>query len=85
MLGEGRWESIYSREKPTVLIAPITTQGKIVLLEMFRFPIENWIFELPGGEPEFNEIFIDVAQRELIEETGYKTIEPFEKLTQGRS
>jgi len=82
---EGCWESIYSGEKSTVLIAPITKQGKIVLLEMFRFPIESWIFELPGGEPETDdsEGFISTAKRELIEETGYDTTEPFEKLTQG--
>lgn len=82
---KGCWESIYTKEKPNVLIAPMTIQGKIVLLEMFRFPIENWIFELPGGglETDDNKSFINVAKRELIEETGYKTAEPFEKLTQG--
>jgi len=82
---KGRWESIYSKDKRTVLIAPITTQGKIVLLEMFRFPIENWIFELPGGMPETDDegSLVKTAKRELIQETGYSTTEPFEELIQG--
>jgi len=78
---EGQWHSIYS-EGETVLVAPITEKGKIVLVSMFRFPIESWFFELPGGDQGPEEDMADTARRELWEETGYEADE-FELLTSG--
>lgn len=79
---EGQWNSIYS-EGETALVAPITTEGNIVLVKMFRFPVENWVFELPGGCPESEKDFANATKRELLEETGYQIDEPLEKLAQG--
>jgi ADP-ribose pyrophosphatase len=62
--------------KPAVVIAPVTGDGKIVLVRQERIPIEQAIWEMPSGQiddrssdPENVE---NVALRELREETGYE-------------
>jgi ADP-ribose pyrophosphatase len=60
-----------------VIIAPMTRDGKIVLIRQERVPIRAAIWEMPagqidgGGEPKQKEIE-EVALRELREETGYE-------------
>lgn len=80
----GRWESLYSPNPdtiPTVLTLAITEERNIVIVKMFRFPVENFVVELPGGRPETNETLAAAARRELLEETGYGTAGSFEELT----
>lgn len=62
--------------KPAVVIAPMTDDGKIVLIRQERIPIEQAIWEMPSGQiddcksdPENTK---EVALRELREETGYE-------------
>jgi ADP-ribose pyrophosphatase len=73
----GRWESFYHAEVTTVYVAAFTTKGKILIVRMFRFPVEDWIFELPGGDTKPGEEPAETARRELLEETGYSTSEDF--------
>jgi len=64
------------RRKPAVVIAPMTKDGKILLIKEERIPIRAAIWSMPagqvdsGGELEEKEIEA-VALRELHEETGY--------------
>lgn len=69
---EGQWESIYSKAH-TVLIAALTLAGKLILVEMFRFPVHGDCLELPGGDAGDGENLEVAARRELLEETGYTT------------
>lgn len=46
---------------------------KIILVKQFRYPFSEYLFELPAGKLEINEEPNLCAQRELEEETGYKT------------
>ena len=57
---------------------PITEDGKIVLVKQYRHPINEVIFETPGGFIDEGEDFATGMKRELMEETGYifDTIEP---------
>ena len=55
-----------------VLIIPFLSKDKIVLLKQFRPVIEAYIYELPAGTLEQNELASVCAKRELIEETGYR-------------
>lgn len=63
--------------KPAVVVAPLTADGKFVLIREERIPIRAAIWSFPAGqidgllEPEEEEIR-DVARRELREETGYE-------------
>jgi ADP-ribose pyrophosphatase len=60
--------------KAAVIIAPITQDGKIVLIHQERIPIRKAIWEMPSGQidgpPE--ETAKQVALRELREEAGYE-------------
>jgi 8-oxo-dGTP pyrophosphatase MutT (NUDIX family) len=62
--------------KAAVVIAPMTSDGKFLLIRQERLPIRATIWEMPAGqiddnaEPEENEIRA-VALRELREETGH--------------
>ena len=63
--------------KPAVIIAPMTRDGKIVLIHQERIPIRAAIWEMPSGqienvrEPDQEQIEA-VALRELREEAGYE-------------
>lgn len=64
------------RRKPAVVIAPLTSEGKFLLIKEERIPIRAAIWSMPAGqidgEGELDEKEIEsVALRELHEETGY--------------
>jgi ADP-ribose pyrophosphatase len=72
------------RRKAAVIIAPMTRDGKIVLIRQERIPIRTAIWELPSGQIDSpvagagdsgqgaTEIIEQVALRELREEAGYE-------------
>lgn len=55
------------------IVVPVKDDGKIVLVNQFRYPLQKYLLELPAGKLDKNEKPIDCAVRELEEETGYKT------------
>jgi ADP-ribose pyrophosphatase len=65
------------RRKGAVVIAPMTRNGKFLLVRQERIPIRSAIWEMPAGqidgaaEPDEKEIEA-TALRELLEETGHK-------------
>ncbi|MCM3738801.1 NUDIX hydrolase [Oceanobacillus luteolus] len=58
-----------------VAVIPITEDGKIVLVEQYRKPLEKTLVEIPAGKLNNNEQPLAAAIRELEEETGYTTKE----------
>lgn len=56
-----------------VLIAPLLSKDKIIMLRQFRPVINSYIYELPAGTIEKSERPLDCARREVVEETGYKS------------
>jgi ADP-ribose pyrophosphatase len=56
-----------------VIIAPMTRDGKIVLIRQERIPIHATIWEMPSGQIDgsASETIEEVALRELREEAGY--------------
>jgi len=55
-----------------VLIVPFLSKNKVIILKQFRPVIDSYIYELPAGTLEKNEIPAVCVRREMIEETGYK-------------
>lgn len=58
-----------------VAVVPELPDGRIVLIEQFRAPVNTWVLEVPAGVVERGEKPEDTARRELIEETGYEAQE----------
>ncbi len=60
-----------------VMIAPVTDDGKLVLVEQYRPPVAARVIELPAGlvgdeAGKEDEGLYAGARRELLEETGYE-------------
>ena len=62
--------------KAAVVIAPMTHDGKIILIRQERIPIREAIWEMPSGQIDnhnANQVEIkQIALRELREEAGYE-------------
>jgi 8-oxo-dGTP pyrophosphatase MutT (NUDIX family) len=54
-----------------VNVAALTPEGRLVLVRQFRFGVEDFSLEIPGGVVEAGEDPVAAAVRELAEETGY--------------
>ena len=67
------WTTV--RRKAAVVIAPMTSDGKFLIIKEERIPIRATLWSMPAGQidsPDANEKEIQaVALRELHEETGY--------------
>lgn len=55
-----------------VVILPLLDSGEIIMVEQWRYPLGKTLIEVPAGKLERGEDPFEAAQRELLEETGYK-------------
>jgi ADP-ribose pyrophosphatase len=67
------------RRKQAVVIAPLTNDGKFVLIHQARIPVRKFLWEFPAGQIDGSlqpdmEIIRETALRELTEETGYSLV-----------
>ena len=70
---------VWVMEVPTwVNIIPITKNGEVVLVNQYRFGMEKFSLEIPGGMADGDEDPKLAAIRELNEETGYVAKEVIE-------
>jgi 8-oxo-dGTP pyrophosphatase MutT (NUDIX family) len=71
-LDEQQSGDFYVLEAPEwINVIPITRDDEVVLVEQFRYGIEEPTLEIPGGMVDEDEDAQVAAQRELQEETGY--------------
>ena len=56
---------------PSVMVVPVTADGRIVLLRQYRYPTRSWSYELPGGNTR-GKSPLATGRQELFEETGYR-------------
>lgn len=90
LLGAGRylrlvavdgWEFVERANcSGVVAVIAVTEEGKIVLTEQYRRAVERRVIDIPAGlagdiPGEESELLTRAAQRELLEETGYRADE----------
>jgi 8-oxo-dGDP phosphatase len=69
--GIGEWEVL--RKYSAVAIVPLTPGDDVVLVRQFRVPIRQELLEVPAGLLDVDgEDALACAERELIEETGFR-------------
>ena len=78
------WEYAYrTNASGVVVIVAVTEAGELVLVEQYRVPVESRVMKLPAGlvgdDADPGESLQQGAQRELIEETGFRA-ESFQEL-----
>lgn len=65
-------DDFYVLEYPTwVNVIAITKEGKFLIEQQYRHGIQQQVFELCAGICESEEMPLDAAKRELLEETGF--------------
>jgi ADP-ribose pyrophosphatase len=78
MLSCSGWEWVErTNTSAAVVIAAITAERELALIEQHRIPLDRRVIELPAGlvgdsAESREEGLIEAARRELLEETGYE-------------
>lgn len=62
----------YIKHPGAVVIVAVLPDGKLVFERQFRYPVGEVFLELPAGKLDPDETLLACAQRELLEETGYR-------------
>lgn len=62
----------YIRHPGAVVVLPLTQSGELILERQHRYPLGRDFIEVPAGKIDPGEQTLACAQRELLEETGYK-------------
>ena len=65
-------QSFYVVEAPDwINVIPLTPDNEVLLLRQFRFGVDDFTLEIPGGICDPGEPPLEAAGRELREETGH--------------
>jgi len=62
----------FARHPGAVAIIPMPDDDHVILERQFRYPLGRTFIEFPAGKLEAGEGLLECAQRELLEETGYR-------------
>lgn len=70
--GGKRTQYAYLERDEAVIIVPVTRDGEIVMLQQYRYPVDEWCLEVPAGgtHDTENASLEQVARKELREEIG---------------
>ena len=55
-----------------VCVAPVDRNGCVTLVGQYRYVLDRYTWEVPGGGAPIDELALDVAKAELSEETGLR-------------
>ena len=62
----------YVRHPGAVMVIPLTDDDQVVLERQYRHPLHRSFVEFPAGKIDPGESLLACAERELLEETGYR-------------
>lgn len=62
----------FVRHPGAVMVIPMADEDRVILERQFRYPLRRAFIEFPAGKIDPGEGLLDCAQRELLEETGYR-------------
>ncbi len=70
--GRGEIQYSYLERGDSVIVVPVTADGRMVLIRQYRYPVDEHCLELPAGccRDTGGAAFEEVARRELREEVG---------------
>ncbi len=70
--GRGAIRYSYLERGESVIIVPVTADGRIILIRQYRYPVDQHCLELPAGccRDQGQSSLEEVARRELREEIG---------------
>jgi ADP-ribose pyrophosphatase len=68
--GTGQTSWYYLDHPGCALVLPITEDGRVALIHIWRIAVHQWCWEAPAGRIEPSERPVDAARRELLEEIG---------------
>lgn len=63
--------TVLRRPQHGAAILAFDPQGRVLMQQEYRYPVDAVIWQLPGGLIDPNEPPLEAAQRELAEETGH--------------
>jgi ADP-ribose diphosphatase len=68
---ERHFERLRGRAHESVMIVPMLDATTVLLVREYGVGLEDYYLGLPKGTVDLGEDFLDAANRELMEETGY--------------
>lgn len=72
LAGRKRTKYAYLERDEAVIVIPVTPAGEIVMLKQYRYPVDEWCFEVPAGgtHDSCDAALEEVVRKELREEIG---------------
>jgi ADP-ribose pyrophosphatase len=58
------------RHAPSVVLIPVESDGRVVIIKQYRAPLDRETWEFPAGSVNVGETFEEAARRECEEELG---------------
>lgn len=63
---------LFDATRTPVIVLPLTKDNKVVAIRQFRYGANEFVLEIPGGNPKSGQTPKECLLAELVEETGYQ-------------